>query len=338
MGQRFTTLDGLRGVAAVAVVGHHARGFFPEAPDFPGSYLAVDLFFALSGFVLAHAYERKIASGLGLGGFMWERFRRLYPLFLLGMLGGLVTLAPAALAGSFNRLESAPFNLLMLPSPITLPTGGGLYPLNPPGWSLFYELVVNVAFVSVVLWPRRWVLALVAAGLLGLVAFSGGGLNGGARWEDAGEALARVVFSFFLGVLVFRSEIWRKVPSLPGFVVAGFIGAIAWQGSRQAVDLAMVVVVFPALLVLGARAQAKGLADAIFRRLGEASYPLYVLHVPMLWAMDTAMSKAGVPYGAWTPLVFVPLALGVSWLAHHAYDGRARALLSIFRATPTARA
>ncbi len=47
--------------------------------------LAVDLFFALSGFVLAHAYEQKFERGMTAFDFMKIRFIRLYPLYILAL-------------------------------------------------------------------------------------------------------------------------------------------------------------------------------------------------------------------------------------------------------------
>lgn len=62
-GQRFLVLDGLRGIAAAAVLWWHAGyGFaFPYYPRH--GYLAVDFFFGLSGFVLAHAYAEATRQG-----------------------------------------------------------------------------------------------------------------------------------------------------------------------------------------------------------------------------------------------------------------------------------
>ena len=66
---RFVGLDGLRGMAALAVFVHHAPD---KALDqlLPSSYLAVDLFFLLSGFVLTYAYERQLTDGLSVIEFM----------------------------------------------------------------------------------------------------------------------------------------------------------------------------------------------------------------------------------------------------------------------------
>jgi peptidoglycan/LPS O-acetylase OafA/YrhL len=78
---QFVLLDGLRGVAALAVVVTHALYFFPPTPM---AYLAVDFFFMLSGFVLAHAYGERLRQGMTAGRFMAIRLIRLYPLYALG--------------------------------------------------------------------------------------------------------------------------------------------------------------------------------------------------------------------------------------------------------------
>ena len=84
----FTTLDGLRGIAAIAVVARHAPFLWGEhgpTGALSESYLAVDFFFVLSGFVLAHAYGSRFQHGLSNAAFMRTRLLRLYPLYLLAL-------------------------------------------------------------------------------------------------------------------------------------------------------------------------------------------------------------------------------------------------------------
>jgi uncharacterized membrane protein len=78
-GRGYPALDALRGLAAIIVVYYHVTGV---ATGFRGGifghgYLAVDLFFALSGFVLFHAYEERFRQGLAVGAFLWLRKIRL---------------------------------------------------------------------------------------------------------------------------------------------------------------------------------------------------------------------------------------------------------------------
>src|SRR5271163_4496572 len=90
MTTRIQSLDGLRGIAAIAVMEFHFASFFlPQAKLFdilPGlgrAYLAVDLFFLISGFVMAHVYGQQLASDLRGHWLKFgiARFARLYPLF-----------------------------------------------------------------------------------------------------------------------------------------------------------------------------------------------------------------------------------------------------------------
>jgi Predicted acyltransferases len=81
---KYSTLDGLRGVAAMLVVMYHFPGFFRPV-YVENSYLMVDLFFVMSGFVIASAYEEKLSCGnISPLRFMRLRLIRLYPLYALG--------------------------------------------------------------------------------------------------------------------------------------------------------------------------------------------------------------------------------------------------------------
>src|ERR1700676_1256947 len=96
--RRVPSLDGLRGIAAIAVMLFHFNIFFlPQArlPFVGRAYLAVDLFFMLSGFVMAHVYGRLLASSWRVHALLFARarFARLYPLFAVTTLGMLVIFA-----------------------------------------------------------------------------------------------------------------------------------------------------------------------------------------------------------------------------------------------------
>ena len=91
---RIPSLDGLRGIAAVVImIFHYNNVYLPQAalrgmlplmrPFLDHAYLAVDLFFLMSGFVMAHVYGRQLSSNLRAH--WWDftsmRFARIYPLF-----------------------------------------------------------------------------------------------------------------------------------------------------------------------------------------------------------------------------------------------------------------
>jgi len=99
---RIPCLDGLRGLAALAVMLFHFNYFFlPQArltaivPFVSRAYLAVDLFFLLSGFVMAHVYGSLLASNWRVHAvqFARARFARLYPLFAVTTLAMAIVFA-----------------------------------------------------------------------------------------------------------------------------------------------------------------------------------------------------------------------------------------------------
>jgi peptidoglycan/LPS O-acetylase OafA/YrhL len=139
-GRRYEALDGLRGVAAVGVMLYHIGGWTGRPWLVSHGYLAVDFFFCLSGFVLAHAYGRREIGWLG---FLRQRLIRLWPLIALTMLAGAMVI--------IQHRERVPewlaLGLLMIPRLWTEESGfAPIFPLNPPAWSLFFELVVGAAW------------------------------------------------------------------------------------------------------------------------------------------------------------------------------------------------
>src|ERR1017187_8440436 len=100
----YRTLDGLRGVGAFMVVMRHVPGFFGPI-RVPESFLAVDLFYLVSGFVVAHAYGERLNAGGFLKAFMKTRLIRLYPLYFIGMAIGLVAAIQIGRASCRGRVE-----------------------------------------------------------------------------------------------------------------------------------------------------------------------------------------------------------------------------------------
>jgi peptidoglycan/LPS O-acetylase OafA/YrhL len=90
-GDRFITLDAMRGVAAISVMMfHYLSG--TSLHVFTQDYYAVDFFFCLSGIILAHLYETKIVNGMSFSQYMERRLIRLYPFYFLGFVLGIALL------------------------------------------------------------------------------------------------------------------------------------------------------------------------------------------------------------------------------------------------------
>ena len=146
--QRFLTLEAMRGLAAICVVLMHGERAFGVASPMSG-YLAVDFFFLLSGFIMAHAYEDRLDLGLPKRSFLHARLLRLYPLYLVGTVFTVVLAVASIVFRHQNTLwaytqplVSLPLAVWILPTPTTVV----LYPLDTPAWSLLLELVANLAF------------------------------------------------------------------------------------------------------------------------------------------------------------------------------------------------
>ena len=266
-------LNGMRGVAALAVVALH---FGQDGLDLaPGGYLAVDLFFLLSGVVVASAYDGRLARGMGTAAFMRVRLIRLYPMYLLGLAlcVALGSVAYPITPGVF-ALQAA-----LLPAP---PNGGdySLYPAMQVAWTLGLEIAVNLAFAALHRWltDARLAGVVVAAGAaMAALVVRHGSLDGGYHWPTVPLGLARVLFGFPAGVLLWRYRSRLAVPLSPWLVLpaVALIAAID-PDDRAAYDLAVALAGWP-LLVAGAAAST---ADwPVLGWLGRLSYPAYCLHI-----------------------------------------------------------
>ncbi len=152
----FVALDSVRGVAALCVVFYHMAWTSPIEPlhFVRNSYLMVDLFFVLSGFVIFYAYGERLKTGTQFWQFMWLRFWRLYPLhfaLLIVWLGiecikallqwrvGHVSVNPAF---SSNNLGSFLANLFLVQSLHLFKNST----YNYPAWSISVEFYTYVVF------------------------------------------------------------------------------------------------------------------------------------------------------------------------------------------------
>jgi peptidoglycan/LPS O-acetylase OafA/YrhL len=316
---RLYTLDAMRGLAAIIVLAWH----FPELHPYIGNgYLAVDFFFALSGLVVAKAYEAKLASGLGSWTFIKLRFVRLYPMYVLGfslgMLASVAKIFADHLPASeiFALARPAALNLAMVPAF----GSSSLFPINSPSWSLFFEMAINVVFC---LWLTRrsaqtlMVVALVSGVALAAFGLQNGHLDIGWNWKTFPAGFARVTYGFTIGMLIWRSG-FASAPSsrwISLLVVAILVAALIAptpEPYKAISSIVMAIAVLPGLVALGARWQLPSGGEAPAEALGDLSYPLYAIHKPMV--VTTAIPRMlGFP----TPLWVIPFILGLliaSWV------------------------
>lgn len=292
--KHFEVLDGLRGIAALAVVVFHYMEWI--APDsnhnFIGhGFLAVDFFFCLSGFVIAYAYDDRIKT-LGLREFFGARFIRLHPLVVfgsvLGLLGYLFNPFGGVEAGFLRNAGIFFSSVLLSPLPIMPSRAFNLFGLNAPAWSLFFEYVANIAYAFLLIRIRRGLLGalvILSALAIGFVIYSEKSLLGGWSGPTFWDGLVRVSFSFMAGMFLWRSQWIIKnrtgfLPLAAMLMVAFLVPFSSWNLLSESL---IVLLYFPFIISLGAGATVSVHMRGLCVFLGKISYPLYMTHYWLIW-------------------------------------------------------
>lgn len=299
--QYFPTLTALRGIAALCVVlFHYSVGSFPNLHPtdltffFGKSYLFVDLFFALSGFILMHVYGRSFADGPSaakLGPFLRARFARLYPLHLV-VLGGFVLLELVKLAVDRSGLDAfgGSHTLATLPGSLLLLNAAGIYDTitwNGPSWSISAEWIVGLAFPLLVPVVARLrpagLLLLYVATLVGFALLSAGPQLDLDLTSDWG--VPRCFLGFIGGMILHR--VWQN--GAPGWMATDIAALTVAAAIVLAMHLNMrgvfVVPLFGLLILCLAQNTARAgraLGSRLMIFLGDISYAVYLAQMLLL--------------------------------------------------------
>jgi peptidoglycan/LPS O-acetylase OafA/YrhL len=286
----FAGLDGLRGLAALAVLILHTTGPFGLMP-LPNAGLAVDFFFALSGFVIAHAYEDRLLSGsMSFRAFLWARVRRLHPMIWLGLaLGAAVYSVRHTLAGA----ELVQFVLAIAAGALLIPTNlisqpgyTGAQPLNTPAWSLFSEYAVNIFYAAFVRYlSNKMVAAILVFGAFLLCANSlvNHGFAG-PEYADWPWGVARVIYPFFVGIALHRLDFTRfrgKVP-ISFWAPAVALVVVFVIPSNWIYEALAALVILPIIVAAGTVGSVGPRLTKLCLLVGRLSYPLYIIQYPLV--------------------------------------------------------
>lgn len=293
---RLEVLDGMRGIAAIVVLVFHLRQQH-TLESMAYAPLAVDFFYVLSGYVVALAYGKRLASrAVTPAGFGLVRLRRLYPLAFFGTMLGIGLAAMAALKGSVSLADVAlagGLALLLLPSPV-FPQWPTAYPFNMAAWSLAFEAFANAVYALIA--PRLTTLRLIALvavslGGLALLACAQGSIGGGNNRANFGWGFVRVMFPFFAGVLLQRLRAGPVTGPLMAYGLIAVLGAFLLAGFEKdwLLSLAYVALLFPALVWFGAQSRPSLRLAALCRWTGALSYPLYITQGPVLRAGEEVL-------------------------------------------------
>ncbi len=323
---RFEALDAWRGVCACFVVLFHFHGYSPiyTSPLVRNSYLFVDFFFVLSGFVIAWNYSARLDSWHALKRFLILRFGRLYPLHVF-MLFLFVAYETVKLASGGGRAGvGQPFtggtDPLAVLTNLLLAQSLNIHDMltwNGPSWSISAEWWTYVLFalVAVLAGVRNWLLLAVAiAAPLVLLRLTTTGMDVTYDW-----GLIRAVFGFALGVACCRTyrrlaNAQRNIPvqesSRPTFwtvlelaIVAAVVLFVSFAGKNNWSLLAPFVFA-AAVLVFAAEG---GAVSRLFRSqplkwLGQVSYSIYLTHFLLVITLPLLLKRI-LHVDLWTPFV-----------------------------------
>lgn len=328
----YELLDGLRGVAAILVLIYHLfEGLaFAEASDGVGSgvittlnhgHIAVDFFFILSGFVISYAYDDRWGK-ISLGGFFKRRLIRLHPMLIMGAVIGAIAFFvvdcerwDGSIASTSWVMVALMLTMCMIPAvpgvPYEVRGNGEMFPLNGPTWSLFFEYVGNICYALFIRRMSTKVLALFTL-LLGIAHawFFVGDVSQydmiGVGWTidrvNFWGGLLRMLFPFSMGMLLARTFRPREVKGAFWICSCALIAlfAVPYIPSNSQISLnslyeyVCIALIFPIILWFGASGTASGLTLRVNRFLGELSYPLYIVHYPLMYIFYAWLIKNDV--------------------------------------------
>ena len=354
----YELLDGLRGVAAILVLIYHIfEGFaFAESTNGEGSglittlnhgHIAVDFFFILSGFVISYAYDDRWGK-MSLGGFFKRRLIRLHPMLIMGAVVGMISFMLTGCqqwSGEVTPIGWVMIALLltifMVPAlpglPYEVRGNGEMFPLNGPMWSLFFEYIGNILYALVIRRLSTKLLAVLTAilGVLHAWIFVGdlSGYNSvGIGWTidtiNFWGGLVRMLFPFTMGMLLARTFKPREVKGAfwicSAMLIAVFaVPYIAKSGAislNSLYEVVCIAVIFPFIVWLGACGKGgDNYTGRINNFLGELSYPLYIVHYPIMyifykWLIENRCYTLGDTLGLSALVVLSSVALAYACL------------------------
>lgn len=304
---RFDALTSLRGLAALSTLMVHLVTVwlvvFPALEKWEyfyrfsnHSYLFVDFFFILSGFVISHVYGRAFSGAVTFSGykkFMRARFARIYPLHLL-LLAIYVGLASL---GIKQTNENPEWSIL---AHIFLVHALGVFDhttWNIPSWSISVEWWTYVLFPFVAAFAQRYMRRNIAlpALVVSIIMFILLAAHNGSMSITVGLAFVRCLIGFTAGACLYTIITARRFAGPTGktsmaILVAIFI-ALACLPSPVSDILAFIGFCSLVYVSSNEQEQRNWLHHPILIWLGDISYSIYLWHTLLLHIMAKVMLK-----------------------------------------------
>jgi exopolysaccharide production protein ExoZ len=283
--RRFESIQFLRFLAAFLVVLFHISKIlnrdFGTVAQQPIGQAGVDIFFVISGFIIAYAADGKTAKE-----FLGRRLIRVVPLYWFLTAGVFATalIAPQLLFSTTGNIENFAKSLLFIPY---RKESGAIEPVLFVGWTLNYEMFFYATFAAAMAFSRNRIAAVTALFVL---------LAGvGYAFHPTHSVLLNfytsgIILEFAAGMWVFRfykDRNFQPVRGLQALMVIGFILLAAQVAWPQMMPREIFFGIPAVLIVLGALSWhlPAGRLTAVFVALGDASYSMYLSHVYNLYAV-----------------------------------------------------
>jgi peptidoglycan/LPS O-acetylase OafA/YrhL len=316
-------LEAVRGIAALFVVLHHLSlnpgSLLASVPLLQQGWLFVDLFFVLSGFVIAGVHADSEATPEAARRFLIRRVFRLYPLHFATLLAALCIdfQSGTALQPGYGGMVA--MNLTMTHAWGVLP--GSV--LNGPSWSISTEFAAYLLFAGICLATPSSRLRLQLLGGVGmlslasLIAWRGGSLDG-----DLALRLPRCLMSFALGAATWawcrnRRQLAAASAGWWQLLIAGLMLLTLSAAGRQPHLTLLMPLLSAAMIAVMVRdpgSAARRLLDRPAPQwLGRCSYSLYLVHMPLFRCLILA-TPGGWPEDPWTANLWVLIALAALFL------------------------
>lgn len=318
-------------------------------------YLAVDFFFMLSGYVMAHAYDDRWGK-MTLKDFFKRRVIRLHPMIILGMTIGALCFYFGE-SPYFPKIEDTSvwtlilitligYTLIPVPPSMDIRGWNEMHPLNGPAWSLFLEYIANILHALILRKLSKVILSILvfiaAAALIHLAVTSPmGDLIGG--WSVEPEQLrigfTRLLFPYMAGMLLRRVVKIIKVNN--SFLICSILLVLVLSLPRIGghnllwinglYDSLTVILVFPIIIYLGASGDVKTkIGDKLCTFLGDISYPIYIIHFPFVYIFYAWVTDNNIPItqGILVGIAILAFTLVLSYLSLKYYDEPVRKWLA----------
>ncbi|RYG00956.1 MAG: acyltransferase [Chitinophagaceae bacterium] len=332
---RYAFLDAIRGLAAMFVVIRHTEIFW--GVSFFRSYLAVDVFFLLSGFVIVHAYEKRLASKmLSNAAFFKLRLIRLYPVFALSVFFAFIAFYMSQGSSYISGLSVKDLFFLTIPVLFFLPSNysgqcNNLYPVNTPYWSLLDEILVNVIYASIRTKLNTLILCccISLSGLgLAIIALLNNRVDAGYQdcFSDWGGGFFRAMFGFFVGVALYRFKdkfLFLAKNSIYPWMTLLLVSLVftspSIEGFDVYVDLILIGLLFPVLVIIAAQGRSIK-SEKLLLIMGSVSYPIYVFHIPLANMLTSVASYSIKKHSPISGFVFFAALIILSLVVEKIYD------------------